>query len=439
MDPSEAPREAPHQDPRTPDAESRPRRRWRDTLTRLTHGMERRLDRARHVLKRPFLHDPILVEPYLGYGDARRVRVRARVLEDRGLGPTGPADGPLTNLRNAWRRFDSDEVPGARVRVRLLASTPAAGALAEEEVAAAAPRAGEAASGDDAPAAAEALAEEVLVADGEGFLSAEIELARPPVGGVVGVEFELLDPVPREQRETRFRGEALVAAADAPFGVISDVDDTVLVTGATRLRSVLTRTLLQNAHDRLPFPGVAALYRAFEAAGAPLFYVSSSPWNLYGVLAEFLDLNDLPLGPLLLRDWGVTAEELLPLGHGRHKRERIDEVLAAHRELPFLLVGDSGQQDPEIYADVVRRHPGRVKGVVVRHVGDEERAEAVRALSLPLAADGVPFHLVEDSAQAARHAEAHGWIDAAGRAATERATEEALRAPPPTGADGERV
>lgn len=415
-------------DPGGATTHERPRRSWRATVTRWTHGVERRLDRARHVLKRPFLYDPLLVEPYLGYGDASRVRVRARVLEDRGLGPAGADDGPLTNLRNAWRRFDSDEVPGARVRVRPLP----AGAGAEP-----APGEGSQAPG---PAEGDGPGEGVVaVADDEGFVDVDLPLPahRGADAGEVVVEFELLDPLPRGQERTRFRGEALLVPPGAPYGVISDVDDTVLVTGARRLREVVSRTLLQNARERLPFPGVAALYRAFEAAGAPLFYVSSSPWNLYAPLAEFLDLNDLPLGPLLLRDWGITATELLPLGHGAHKREQIDAVFDAFPELSFLLVGDSGQEDPEIYAEIVRRHPDRVVGVIIRHVADEARARAVGDLTVTLAAAGVPFHLVTESAEAARHAEEHGWIDARAREAVER--EVAASGGPPTDGSGARV
>lgn len=387
------------------DAGSRPRRSWHDTLTRLTHGVERRLDRARGRLRRPFQGGPILVEPYLGYGNGAHVRIRGRVLGDRGIGAAGPTDSMLTNLRNAWRRFDSVEVAGARVRLTTPEHAPAA------------------------PAGGAPLLDATATSDEEGFLDLDVTLPQAPRPGLLRIDFELLAPIPADQETTSFPGEAMITDPEAPFGVISDIDDTILVTGATRLRAVLSRTLLQNAHDRLPFPGVAALYRAFEAAGAPLFYVSSSPWNLYTVLTEFLDLNDIPVGPLLLRDWGVSAAEFLPLRHGDHKLTEIEGVLSAYPELGFLLVGDSGQEDPEIYAQVVRDFPGRVLGVVIRHVGDSARAEAVGELAATLAHDGVPLHLVQDSAEAARHAEAHGWIDEAGRRATERETLDSIGRP----------
>jgi phosphatidate phosphatase APP1 len=367
---------------------------WRRRLTRLAYRAEGWVDAARARWGRR-RSGPLIVVPYRGYGDGRRLRVRGRVLVGRAAGPDGPGAGALTNLRAAWRRFDSAEAPHARVRV---AAGPAAGG--------------------DGPAPGEVEA----IADEEGHVDVVIELASPSPAGWAPVRIELLEPRPAADAPRVFRGEALVPRRDAPYGVISDMDDTVLVTGAARLLEVATRTLLQSAHDRLPFPGVPALYRAFAAAGAPTFYVSSSPWNLYGPLTEFLDLNGVPRGPLALRDWGL-ADDAAAHGHAGHKNREIEAILAAFPSLRFVLIGDSGQEDPEIYAGLAVERPGRVAGVLIRHVAGAERGTEVEALADRVRASGVPFALVTDSAQAARVAEAQGWIDAAGR----RATEEACR------------
>src|SRR5690606_438380 len=104
--------------------------------------------------------------------------------------------------------------------------------------------------------------------------------------------------------------------------------------------------LFGNVHTRIPFAGVGAFYRALHTGGGrmnPLFYVSSSPWNLYDVLSEFLHLHEIPAGPMELRDWGLAGDEILPVGHRAHKRVAIDHILARYPELPFILVGDSGQ------------------------------------------------------------------------------------------------
>ena len=95
-------------------------------------------------------------------------------------------------------------------------------------------------------------------------------------------------------------------------------------------------------------------------------------------LIGFLRHRDFPLGPLLLRDLIGTRE-----GRAR-KHERIEEILELHPQLPFVLIGDSGEQDPEIYADIVRAHPGRILAVYIREVrldpGDGRVEEVTRRL-----------------------------------------------------------
>ena len=111
-------------------------------------------------------------------------------------------------------------------------------------------------------------------------------------------------------------------------------------------------------------PGTARFYRALEGgevglAGNPFFYVSSSVWNLYDVFAEFLEINGLPTGPLILRDLDADDAKWIKSGH-EHKLAKIERILAICRRLPFVLIGDAGQDDPAIYREVARRNPGRV-------------------------------------------------------------------------------
>jgi len=366
----------------------------RGLAARWAHAAERRLDAVLARLRRR--RRDAVVQPYLGYGCGRRVRVRARVLRDTAPGPSMPGDGWTSNLRAAWRRFASAEIAGARVAIEVVAT------------------------GRDGRSAA---AEVVAHADHEGFLDELVELPAAAGAGWATVRYRLLDPAPSSGRPDTFHGRALVPADDAPYGVISDVDDTVLVTDATRLVRALRRTLLQNAHERLPFPGVAELYRAFAGAGAPLFYVSSSPWNLYVPLSRFLELNGVPAGPLLLRDWGLELGRHDGRGHAGHKLAEIETIVEACPGLRFVLIGDSGQEDPEIYARLVEARPGRVAGVLIRHVAGAGRASEVDALARPVRAAGVPFERVDDSAQAARIAEAAGWIDERARASVEAASD----------------
>ena len=173
-------------------------------------------------------------------------------------------------------------------------------------------------------------------------------------GGWHAVEIELLEPKPRSGRAVRARADVLVPASTARFGVISDIDDTVVWSDVGRKLRMLAMLMRGNARTRKPFKGVAAFYQALHRGaggdeGNPVFYVSSSPWNLYTPLLDFLSVNGLPRGPLMLKDFG---EHLLfePGDHRAHKRRCIEPVFATYPDLSFVLIGDSGEQDPEIYA-----------------------------------------------------------------------------------------
>jgi phosphatidate phosphatase APP1 len=175
----------------------------------------------------------------------------------------------------------------------------------------------------------------------------------------------------------------------------------------------------------------------------PVFYVSSSPWNLHDLLSEFLTVQKIPLGPLMLRDWGLTPGEGLPTGHGIHKLAQIRRVMDLFPALPFLLIGDSGQEDPEIYHRVVHDYPDRILAVYIRNVTPRpERVEAIRALAAEVEAAGSTLLLADDTEAAARHSCDAGWItpqalaEVVSDAHTERPTETAT---PETKRANERV
>jgi phosphatidate phosphatase APP1 len=197
-----------------------------------------------------------------------------------------------------------------------------------------------------------------------------------------------------------------VPGPGARFGLISDIDDTILETGVQQVGRMLRQTLTGSALTRSPFPGAPELYRDLAADHNPVFYVSSSPWNLHAFLLAFLEHRDFPLGPVLLRD-------LLGGSSGRVGREqkhgRIREVLELHPTLPFVLIGDSGERDPQVYADIVREHPGRILAVYIREVRLDPGDGRVEAVSSAWSPD-VPFVLAADSDAVRRHATGLGLL-----------------------------
>ncbi len=329
---------------------------------------------------------PIKILAYRGYGTPRKLYLKGRVIEDKQVTPVSDRDTLWTNLLNTWRRLSSDEVPGARVQGRFQDVTTE------------------------------------VVANEEGFFDLALNLPQPVSTGRLWhkVEIELVSPhSKRQQGPVRATGEVLIPRPGARYIVISDIDDTVIETNVANLLRMARELFLGNAYTRLPFPGVAAFYRALftglESEANPIFYVSSSPWNLYDLLSQFFHLHNIPIGPILfLRDLGLSEEEILPLDNRRHKLRLIRQMLDFYPHLPFVLIGDSGQQDPEIYAQIVKEHPQRVLAVYIRNVSrDLKRPEAIRRLADQVIKSGSHLLLADNTLVIARHAAEHGLISSA--------------------------
>jgi phosphatidate phosphatase APP1 len=330
--------------------------------------------------RRRFYSDPIVIHPFRGHGTDKVLHLKGRVLEEAGIGRASPLDPLWRNLVAMVRRFESDEIGGARVVARFGGQ------------------------------------ERELLAGHDGYFDLSLELTEPLPHGSVwhGVELELLAPRggPGRQRPGAVRavGHVLVPQ-DPDFAVVSDLDDTVIRTSVTDLLAMARLVLLGNSHTRLPFEGVAAFYRALRGGPSgrsynPIFYVSSGPWNLYDLIEEFLDLNGIPLGPIFLRDWGWPVTS----GGPAHKIGVIRRLIEAYPEMRFVLIGDSGEKDPEIYRTLVLEHPGRVLAVYIRAVGSEARNARIEGIAAELAGAGVPMLLVQDTVAAATHARSLGLL-----------------------------
>ena len=154
---------------------------------------------------------------------------------------------------------------------------------------------------------------------------------------------------------------------DEGLSVISDIDDTVKVTNVANRRELLANTLLR---EFSAVPGMAEVYRHWQAAGSAFHYVSASPWQLASCLGGFLRDAGLPSGSMHLKLFRL--KDSTPLGRlpsrKRSKRRVIEHIVTDFPRRKFLLVGDSGERDPEVYAEVARRHPDRVAGVAIRQV-----------------------------------------------------------------------
>jgi len=344
-------------------------------LNRLAHLFGVGVRAAGAAVRDVFDRDPYEIVGYRSYATNERALILGRALEDEGLAPADAASPRWRNLVYALKRFEADPLPHARVRAHLAGTT------------------------------------HETRADDEGFVHDWMPL-EAPLSRTGWHDMDLELPAPPRGGSSRASVPVLVPPATSRFGVISDMDDTVLQSRVTHFLSAARMMLLENARTRLPFPGVAAFYRALHdssGTGNPVFYVSSSPWNLYDVIADFLDAQDIPPGPLLLRDWDLGRSLL----SGRsHKHARIREIFTAFPRMPFILVGDSGQEDPEIYSRLVHDFPERVLAIYIRNVSrTPERAMAIGELAKTVQKAGSTLVLADDTLTVARHAAEHGWID----------------------------
>ena len=201
-----------------------------------------------------------------------------------------------------------------------------------------------------------------------------------------------------------------VPGPDARLGVISDIDDTIVYTGAFAFLKNWRTVVANSPEAREAFGGVADLYQALtDGERNPLFYVSSSPWNLFDLFERYMALNGIPLGPMLLKDFGLDETKWLTGGHDGHKTQAIERVFDTYPHLPFVLVGDSGQRDPAIYAGIAEKHPRRVAAVLIHEVKPDEHGSAVSQMverldALEAQGTHIP-HMVTTSYLAAQ-----GWL-----------------------------
>ena len=373
------------------------------------HELEEELDRWWNALGRALGRGrPRSAIPFTGWdnanfaqGEDRAAVFGCRVLATPLGGGPQEKDRWWHNLLNTYRRWDTQEVPHAVVSAQL---GPASRTVTADEEGYAwfrFPPPPEATPEVEAGAPGTRTAH-LLVADSAADRAAKPGREAAVRGALVEVSLPVIRPGP-----------------DAPFGVISDLDDTVIHTGITNLFTAARLTFLHNARTRKPLPGVSALYRALEEAGddpAPFFYVSSSAWNLHDLLTDFLRLNELPVGPLLLQDLGLDRFKFIkPPGH-RHKLDKARTLVDAFPGLPFVLIGDSGQADPHLYETLVKERPGRIACVLIRDVDAGQKSDRDATAKAHLAAAtaaGTPSFLVHDSARAAEHLITLGLLPAA--------------------------
>ncbi|GHG50852.1 hypothetical protein GCM10012320_19860 [Sinomonas cellulolyticus] len=261
------------------------------------------------------------VVAYQGYGSTRRVRVLGRIMYSR-PGLHGSADA-FNNFRG-WVSFTSVPIQHAEVTVEIGASRA------------------------------------VVRADGGGVVDALVDVELEPGWHEVRMSADGAEPSTAHVR---------IVEPGARFGIVSDIDDTVMVTALPRPFLALWNTFVLSERARTPTAGMAVLLDrlAAEHPEAPVVYLSTGPWNAAPTLQRFLGRNLYPAGPLLLTDWGMTPERWFRSGR-QHKQENLARLAAEFPGIRWLLIGDNGQHDESIYAEFAAEHPASVAAVAIRQL-----------------------------------------------------------------------
>jgi len=293
--------------------------------------------------------DPLMIIPYRGYANSNRIYLRGRVLEDENIFK-GKNDNQIQNIINSIKRFESDEIPNADVRI----------ICANQSF--------------------------ECQTDQEGYFVLDDNWTAPAMkvsNAWKKVKVELILPTKIDGKKIKAQGEIHIPSENADYGIITDIDDTILQTHVASLFKLrmLYSTMFKNAHQRLPIDGMSELFENFVLGANgkrknPIFYLSHSPWNVYDLLEEFLEVHSFPKGPLLLRDFGIK-----PSGeYSNHKISSIAHILNMYPKLPFILIGDSAEKDADFYLEVAKVFPKQVKAIYIRQTRDTKNARRIKKL-----------------------------------------------------------
>ncbi len=273
------------------------------------------------------------VVPYTGYGSSKFVRVLARVL----LTPdeTTPGfewyDSTLLSQRG-WRNFVN--IPAVNVEV-------------------------------------------FVTIEGERFC---LETDR---GGYIDQRVRVMGLEPGWHTVEITSGSSTVTAPimvvdpDQEYGLVSDIDDTIISTFLPRPMLAAWNTFVLEESARQSVPGMAEMYREIMAdhPQAPLVYVSTGAWNTAPTLNRFLQHHGFPRGPMLLTDWGPTNSGWFRSGQ-EHKKTCLRDLAIDFPKIKWILVGDDGQHDPTLYSEFAESHPDRVSAIALRQLTPGEQVLA---------------------------------------------------------------
>lgn len=294
--------------------------------------------------------DKVQIVPYMGYGNDKKIVCRGRIFEDEVL-DLSSSISKLKAFINSLKRIESDELSNQQFEWLFDSGW------------------------------------QQVKTNSEGFYLLEhTHSVKQSDSLFASIQFKIaagqLPKKYHQQGEVNAVGEILFPSDKAQFGIISDIDDTIMKT------SVLSRfkwkavyyTLFIVPHKRKTIAETNLWYKALHQDINPIFYISNSPWNLYDYMQDFLKHNQFPKGPIFLRDFGRQPKDALQ-SYKTHKQDEIERILQYYPNLPFILIGDGGERDADIYLEAKQKFGNQVKAIFIHRLGDIKHQSRIEKLA----------------------------------------------------------
>lgn len=294
----------------------------------------------------------LTIIPYRSFGNGTRVYVSGHIFESYGVKP--PARGSLfQNLVQMFKRYTLKPAPHISVIVHI---------------------------GDK---------KFPLVADAHGFYKGTLDVALP--------EKKMSYTVTTSDNEALAKSY-LYIFGQTGTGVLSDIDDTILLSYVNQWYRMFWLLIAKNALTRHPVPQISRILETIQGFNnnvlpSDFYYVSNSEWNLYDFLVDFFEENNLPDGVFMLQRFKEGFRDALFSSHEKdnHKPESLRFILDFFGEKKFILLGDNGQRDLEIYSNICKEYTSRIEAVIIRDVGklkyrqkNKSFEESILALDIPV-------------------------------------------------------
>ena len=329
-----------------------------------------------------FTKDPLQIIPFRSYGTKNHLYIKGRALEDENIDLS--KKGFWNILKNTWKRFESDEIKNTPLTIMLPDGK---------------------------------IIETTTDNDGYFLINEQVEdLSKFTVENEwlpFTASYFRTDFKNKINNNNRFEGEVLIPSEKAEYGIISDIDDTILHTGVvSKLKwRLLINTFFIPPSKRKALEGSADFYQELAKGNSeeiinPIFYVSHSPWNMYKYLDYFLTKNKFPKGAILLR----TVKSIFRKKKDEKtiKQKEIENILKTYTNLKFILIGDAGEYDADIYMDIVKLFPNQIKAIFLRSVNHRKKIKRIQHLIKDY--KEVPFYLIKTSDEAIKKAKEQDLI-----------------------------